>query len=81
MARRTQRGAAVVDFVLVMVVLLPLVLGVMQLALVLYVRNTSRRRPPRARGTPRPSATGRPTAPPVRGPRSRACSPGGTPSA
>lgn len=40
MARRTQRGAAVVDFVLVMVVLLPLVLGVMQLALVLYVRNT-----------------------------------------
>ncbi|TCJ29976.1 TadE/TadG family type IV pilus assembly protein [Nocardioides jejuensis] len=33
-------GAAVVDFVLVTVVLLPLVLGILQLALVLHVRNT-----------------------------------------
>lgn len=33
-------GAAVVDFVLVTVVLLPLVLGVLHLALVLHVRNT-----------------------------------------
>ena len=39
MARR-ERGAAVVHFVLVTVVLLPLVLGIMQLALVLHVRNT-----------------------------------------
>lgn len=37
---RTQDGAAVVDFVLVTVVLLPLVLGVLHLALVLHVRNT-----------------------------------------
>jgi Flp pilus assembly protein TadG len=35
-----QAGAAVVDFVLVMVVLLPLVLGILHLALVLHVRNT-----------------------------------------
>ena len=34
------RGAAVVDFVLVMVLLIPLVLGIMQVALVLHVRNT-----------------------------------------
>ncbi len=34
------RGAAVVDFVLVLLVLLPLVLGILQLALVLHVRNT-----------------------------------------
>lgn len=34
------RGAAVVDFVLVMVVLVPLVLGVLQVSLVLLVRNT-----------------------------------------
>jgi Flp pilus assembly protein TadG len=33
-------GSAVVDFVLVLVVLLPLVLGILQLALVLHVRNT-----------------------------------------
>jgi TadE-like protein len=35
-----ERGAAVVDFVLVTVVLVPLVLGIVQLALVLHVRNT-----------------------------------------
>ena len=35
-----QRGSAVVDFVLVLVVLLPLFLGILQLALVLHVRNT-----------------------------------------
>ena len=39
-AEREERGAAVVDFVLVSVLLLPLVLGIMQLALVLHVRNT-----------------------------------------
>lgn len=40
--RRTRdaRGAAVVDFVLVLVVLVPLVLGIMQVALVLHVRTT-----------------------------------------
>jgi Flp pilus assembly protein TadG len=38
--RRGQRGAAVVDFVLVVVVVVPLVLGLLQLALVLHVRNT-----------------------------------------
>ena len=38
--RRDQRGAAVVDFVLVLLLLLPLFLGVLQLALVLHVRNT-----------------------------------------
>ena len=37
---RDDGGAAVVDFVLVMVVLVPLVLGVIQLGLVLHVRNT-----------------------------------------
>ena len=37
---RGERGSAVVDFVLVMVLLLPLVLGILQLALVLHVRNT-----------------------------------------
>lgn len=37
---RDQRGAAVVDFVLVLVVVLPLFLGIVQLALVLHVRNT-----------------------------------------
>ena len=36
-----ERGAAVVDFVLIMVLLIPLVLGVAQLALVLHVRNTA----------------------------------------
>ncbi len=35
-----ERGAAVVDFVLALVVLLPLVLGLLQLGLVLHVRNT-----------------------------------------
>ena len=34
------RGSAVVDFVLVMVVLVPLVLGIAQVGLVLHVRNT-----------------------------------------
>ena len=38
--RDDERGAAVVDFVLVLVVLLPPVLGILQLALVLHVRNT-----------------------------------------
>ncbi len=37
---RTQNGAAVVDFVLVLVVLVPLLLGILQLGLVLHVRNT-----------------------------------------
>jgi Flp pilus assembly protein TadG len=35
-----ERGAAVVDFVLVLVVLVPLFLGILQVALVLHVRNT-----------------------------------------
>lgn len=35
-----EAGSAVVDFVLVTMVLLPLVLGILQLALVLHVRNT-----------------------------------------
>jgi len=39
-ARRDQRGSAVVDFVLVLVVLLPLFAGIVQVALVLHVRNT-----------------------------------------
>ncbi len=39
-ARRSQRGAAVVDFVLVLVVVVPLFLGILQVALVLHVRNT-----------------------------------------
>jgi Flp pilus assembly protein TadG len=38
--RRVERGAAVVDFVLVLVVLIPLFLGIFQVALVLHVRNT-----------------------------------------
>ncbi|MBA2639810.1 MAG: pilus assembly protein [Nocardioidaceae bacterium] len=37
---RTERGAAVVDFVLVTTVLVPLVLGIVQVGLVLHVRNT-----------------------------------------
>ena len=37
---RTQRGSAVVDFVLVLVVVIPLFLGILQVALVLFVRNT-----------------------------------------
>ncbi|REF37579.1 TadE/TadG family type IV pilus assembly protein [Thermasporomyces composti] len=39
-ARSSERGASVVEFVLVMVVLLPLFLGVLQLGLFLHVRNT-----------------------------------------
>lgn len=35
-----ERGAAVVDFVLVLLVLVPLFLGILQVALVLFVRNT-----------------------------------------
>lgn len=38
--RRQDRGSAVVDFVLVMVVLVPLVLGIIQVALVMHVRAT-----------------------------------------
>ncbi len=38
--RRSARGAAVVDFVLVVVLLVPIVLGIMQVALVLHVRTT-----------------------------------------
>lgn len=38
--RRDEAGAAVVDFVLVMLLLMPLVLGILQLAIVLHVRNT-----------------------------------------
>ena len=37
---RTERGAAVVDFVLVLLVLVPLLLGLLQVGLVLHVRNT-----------------------------------------
>jgi Flp pilus assembly protein TadG len=37
---RVSRGAAIVDFVLVLAVLVPLFLGILQLALVLLVRNT-----------------------------------------
>lgn len=37
---RTERGSAVVDFVLVLVVLVPLFLGILQVSLVLLVRNT-----------------------------------------
>jgi hypothetical protein len=37
---RRENGAAVVDFVLVLVVLIPLVLGIIQVGLVLLVRNT-----------------------------------------
>jgi Flp pilus assembly protein TadG len=37
---RGERAAAVVDFVLVVVVLVPLFLGVLQVGLVLHVRNT-----------------------------------------
>jgi TadE-like protein len=36
----TEVGAAVVDFVLVLLLLVPLVTGVLQLALVMHVRNT-----------------------------------------
>lgn len=37
---RDARGSAVVDFVLVMVVLVPLVLGIIQVGLVMHVRAT-----------------------------------------
>ena len=38
--RRQSQGAAVVDFVLVLTILVPLFLGILQLGLVLMVRNT-----------------------------------------
>src|SRR3954454_13766916 len=38
--RRRQHGAALVDFVLVLVVLIPVFLGILQVGLVLFVRNT-----------------------------------------
>lgn len=38
--QRSDRGAAVVDFVLIMALLVPIVLGVVQLGLVMHVRNT-----------------------------------------
>ena len=38
--RRPARGAAIVDFVLVLTILVPLFLGILQLGLVLMVRNT-----------------------------------------
>ena len=40
LSMRTWLGAAVVDFVLVMMLLVPLVLGIAQVGLVLHVRNT-----------------------------------------
>ena len=40
MSVRSDRGSAVVDFVLVLVVVIPLFLGIFQVALVLHVRNT-----------------------------------------
>jgi Flp pilus assembly protein TadG len=36
-----ERGAAVVDFVLILLLLIPLFLGIFQVGLVLYTRNTS----------------------------------------
>lgn len=39
--RRGESGAAVVDFVLVMLLVVPLVLGIMQVALVMHVRNVT----------------------------------------
>lgn len=38
--RSAERGSAVVDFVLVLLVITPLFLGILQVALVLMVRNT-----------------------------------------
>ena len=38
--RRSERGSALVDFTLVMLLLVPLVLGILQVALVLHVRTT-----------------------------------------
>ncbi len=40
LARRGERGAATVDFVLVVVVVVPLFLGILQVGIVLHVRNT-----------------------------------------
>ncbi len=40
MPARSARGSAVVDFLLVLAVLVPVFLGILQLALVLLVRNT-----------------------------------------
>lgn len=40
MRLRCERGSAVVDFVLVLLLLLPLFMGVLQVALTLHVRNT-----------------------------------------
>lgn len=40
MRERDEHGAAVPEFVLVLLVLVPLVLGIAQVALVLHVRNT-----------------------------------------
>jgi hypothetical protein len=37
---RAERGSAVVDLVLVVLVLVPLFLGILQVGLVMYVRNT-----------------------------------------
>lgn len=37
---RDEFGSAVVDFVLVTIILIPLVLGILQVAIVLHVRNT-----------------------------------------
>lgn len=39
--QRPERGAAVAEFVLVMALLVPLVLGIAQVGLVLHVRNTA----------------------------------------
>lgn len=39
-SRPDERGSAVVDFVLVLSILVPLVLGIMQVALVMHVRTT-----------------------------------------
>jgi Flp pilus assembly protein TadG len=39
-APRSARGSAVVDFVLVLLVVVPIFLGILQVALVLLVRNT-----------------------------------------
>ncbi|HYJ67291.1 MAG TPA: TadE family protein [Nocardioidaceae bacterium] len=38
--RRDESAAAVVDFVLIMILLVPLVLGIIQVGLVMHVRNT-----------------------------------------
>ena len=38
--RRDESGAAIVDFVLVTVVLIPVFLGILQVALVAHIRNT-----------------------------------------